>query len=101
MTWVTTGSSKPSCCFLMTILLLLTGQTVYDIDLRLRVRVPVEEGLPFTLFKKVDAGMCGPDGVKIIVGSHYYHFESVKVMLMAQALPEQHRVSLELFGCDH
>ncbi|XP_062312503.1 hemopexin-like [Osmerus eperlanus] len=80
---------------------IVKGQTIYDIDLRLRVHVPVKEGLPLTLFKKVNAGMCGPDGVKIIVGNHYYHFESVKVMLMGRALPEQHRVSLELFGCDH
>ncbi|XP_062332630.1 hemopexin-like [Osmerus eperlanus] len=84
----------------MTILLLLRGQTVYDTDLMASPRVPVKDA-SFTLFKKVDEGMCGPDGVKVIVGHHYDHFESVKVMLMARVFPEQHRVSLELFGCDH
>nr|AGO59326.1 warm temperature acclimation 65 kDa protein 1 [Plecoglossus altivelis]CCG97808.1 warm temperature acclimation-related 65 kDa protein 1 [Plecoglossus altivelis] len=79
---------------------IVKGQTVYDIDLKASPRVPVKDG-PLALFKKVDAAMCGPDGVKVIVGNHYYHFESVKVMLMGKGLPEQHKVSQELFGCDH
>lgn len=53
------------------------------------------------LFKRVDAAMCNSKGVYVIVGNHYYHFESVMLMVAGRALPKQHRVSLELFGCDH
>lgn len=45
--------------------------------------------------------MCSAVGLKVIVGNHFYHFESPMIMSAAKALPEQHRVSLELFGCDH
>uniref|UniRef100_A0A4W5JF99 Hemopexin n=1 Tax=Hucho hucho TaxID=62062 RepID=A0A4W5JF99_9TELE len=79
---------------------IIKGQTIYDVDLKASPRVPVKEG-SFTLFGKVDAGMCGPEGVKLFKGNHYFHFQSLKVMLMAKAIPEEHKTALELFGCDH
>ncbi|XP_042175946.1 hemopexin isoform X1 [Oncorhynchus tshawytscha] len=78
----------------------IKGQTVYDVDLKASPPVPVKEG-SFKLFNKVDAAMCGPEGVKLFKGNHYFHFQSVKVMLMAKAIPEEHKTALELFGCDH
>lgn len=76
------------------------GQTLYEVDMKATPRVPVKDG-PFTLFKYVDAAMCGKEGVKVIVGNHFYHFESPMVMQAAKVLPEGKRVSTELFGCDH
>lgn len=76
------------------------GQTVYDVDLKATPRVPVNEG-SITTFKRIDAAMCGPKGLTVVIGNHYYIFESPKVMMMAKMMPEQHRVSQELFGCDH
>lgn len=56
---------------------------------------------PIAAFKKIDAAMCRPNGVSVFVGNHFYHFESTMLLVAGRALPEQHRVSLELFGCDH
>ncbi|KAM6934809.1 hemopexin [Xenentodon cancila] len=79
---------------------IIKDQHIYDVDLAATPRVASNQR-PIALFKKVDAAMCGPAGVKVIVGNHYYHFDSVMLFVAARALPEQHRVSLELFGCDH
>lgn len=76
------------------------GDKIYDVELRNSPHVASNER-PLALFKKVDAAMCDAAGVKVIVGNHFYHFESVMVMVAGRALPEQHKVSLELFGCDH
>lgn len=56
---------------------------------------------PIALFARMDAAMCDSKGVYVFVGNHYYHFESVMLMVAGRALPQQHRISLELFGCDH
>ena len=53
------------------------------------------------LFKKVDAAMCGEMGINLIVGNHYYHFDSSKLLFLARSLPDQQRVSRVLLGCDH
>lgn len=45
--------------------------------------------------------MCGPKGVTVVIGNHYYLYDSPKIMMMARIMPEQHRVSQGLFGCDH
>lgn len=73
---------------------------MYDVDLKSSPRVVANER-PISLFQKIDAAMCDGEGVKVIVGNHYYHFESPMLFIAGRALPEQHRVSLELFGCDH
>lgn len=56
---------------------------------------------PLSHSGKIDAAMCSSEGVKVIVGNHFYHFESTMLMVAGKAVPEQHKVSLELFGCDH
>lgn len=53
------------------------------------------------LFKSIDAAMCNSNGVYVVKGNHFYHFESPMLMVAGRALPEQHRVSVGLFGCDH
>ncbi len=45
--------------------------------------------------------MCGPKGVTVVTGNHYYQYASPMIMIMARIMPEQHKVSQELFGCDH
>lgn len=79
---------------------IIQGNKIFDVDLKGSPRAPVNER-PMALFKKVDAAICGPGGIKVIVGNHFYNFPSVMIMVSGRALPEQHRVSLELFGCDH
>ncbi|XP_033843171.1 hemopexin isoform X2 [Periophthalmus magnuspinnatus] len=79
---------------------IIQGDKIVDVDLKASPRVPTNER-PLSLFKKVDAAMCGPNGIKVIVGNHFYHFDSVMLMVASRALPIQQRVSTELFGCDH
>nr|AID59463.1 Wap65-1 [Scophthalmus maximus] len=79
---------------------LIKGQKIYSVELKASPRVASNERT-ISLFKKVDAAMCDSKGVKVFVGNHFYHFESTMVFVAGRALPEQHRVSLELFGCDH
>jgi len=79
---------------------IIKGQHIFDVDMKASPHVAGNDR-PITLFKKVDAAMCGPKGVGVIVGNHYYNFESTTIFALAKALPEQHRVSMELFGCDH
>lgn len=76
------------------------GDRIFDVDMKATSRV-AENERPIALFKKVDAAMCSADAVTVIVGNHYYHFPSVMIMVAGRALPEQYRVSMGLFGCDH
>lgn len=73
---------------------------MYDVELKATPRTAGNER-PIGPFKRVDTAMCGPGGVKVIIGNHFYHFDSTKLLSTARSLPEQHKVSLELFGCDH
>ncbi|KAG7220332.1 hypothetical protein INR49_010168 [Caranx melampygus] len=79
---------------------IIKGDKIYDVVMASSPRVAGNER-PLTLISKADAAMCDSTGVKVVVGNHYYHFESTMAMVASRALPEQHRVSLELFGCDH
>lgn len=56
---------------------------------------------PINFFKKVDAAMCRAEGVTLIAGNQFYHFYSPMTFVAGKILPEQQKVSLELFGCDH
>ncbi|XP_029386613.1 hemopexin [Echeneis naucrates] len=79
---------------------IVKGHSLYDVDLNASPRVAANER-PLAVFKKVDAAMCGPQGIRVFVGNHFYEFESTMILTGARLLPEQHRVSMELFGCDH
>lgn len=39
-----------------------------------------------SLFQKIDAATCDDEGVKVIVGNHYYHFESLGPPCPAQGI---------------
>lgn len=73
---------------------------IYDVDLKASPPAPVKEGT-ITTFKHIDTVMCGPKGVTVVIGNHFYNYQSVMIMLMGRMLPEPHKVSQELFGCDH
>ncbi|XP_061826946.1 hemopexin [Nerophis lumbriciformis] len=79
---------------------LIKGEHMFDVELNDTPRVATNERT-VGLFKKVDAAMCGPKGVKVVVGNHYYQFDSIALLVGAKAIPEQHRVAMDLFGCDH
>lgn len=73
---------------------------MFDVELNSSPRVASNER-PIWLFNKIDAAMVDSEGLKVIVGNHFYVFGSPMLFIAGRALPEQRRVSLELFGCDH
>ncbi|XP_034430334.1 hemopexin [Hippoglossus hippoglossus] len=79
---------------------IIKGNHIYDVELNASPRVAVNNHT-IGLFKKIDAAKCDSSGVKVFVGSHFYHFNSTMEFVAARALPEQHRVSMDLFSCEH
>ncbi|XP_030641828.1 hemopexin [Chanos chanos] len=73
---------------------------IYSVDVSVEPRA-AGEGVSLPLLKKVDAAMCSSKGVTVVVGGHFYHYESPKTLMAARDLPERHRVAQELLGCDH
>ncbi|XP_056144884.1 hemopexin-like [Lampris incognitus] len=59
--------------------------------------VMVQYVLPFP---KVDAGMCGPSGVNLFAGAEIFMYQA-QIWLISRNPPEPHKLSLEMFGCDH
>nr|XP_055071709.1 hemopexin [Misgurnus anguillicaudatus] len=78
----------------------IKGQTLYKVDMKATPRAAVKEGT-ITAFKKIDTAMCGPNGVTIITGNHFYNYESIMLMLVGKIMPVEKKVSHDLFGCDH
>lgn len=73
---------------------------MFDVELKSSPRVASNER-PISFFNNIDAAMCDSEGVKVVVGNHFYVFGSPMLLSSRMALPDQRRVSLELFGCDH
>ncbi|XP_061142877.1 hemopexin [Syngnathus typhle] len=78
----------------------IKGDHIYDVDLKKTPHEATNERA-LTSITKVDAAMCDPHGVRVIVGNHFYHFDNIQLFVAGRAIPEQHRVSMDLFGCDH
>ncbi|KAF3694598.1 Hemopexin [Channa argus] len=79
---------------------IIKGHDIYDVELKTTPRVATNKR-PIALFKKIDAAMCGPGGVKVFVGNHFYNFESTMILVVGRALPVQHTITRDLFGYDH
>ncbi|XP_029138689.2 hemopexin [Labrus bergylta] len=79
---------------------IIKGQTIFDVDMKATPHAVTHER-PISTFKRVDAAMCHRGGIKVVVGNHFYHFESPMMLSTGRLIPEQHKVSMELFGCDH
>ncbi|KAJ8358295.1 hypothetical protein AAFF_G00015900, partial [Aldrovandia affinis] len=78
---------------------IIQGQKMRDIDLSATPRTVMREThLPFP---KVDAALCGSDGVKVFVGSEYFHYNTPRLLACRRIRPQPHKVSLEMLGCDH
>ena len=72
---------------------------MFDIELSVSPRaVSKEARLPFP---KVDAAMCSPSGVRVTVGAQFYEYESPRLLAFSRIRPQPHKITLEMFGCDH
>ncbi|CAJ1079833.1 Hypothetical predicted protein [Xyrichtys novacula] len=78
----------------------IRGPNMISVDMKANPPAAVIEH-PISIFKKVDAAMCHGGGLKVIVGNHFYHFDDPMGLVSATTAPEPHKVSMELFGCDH
>ncbi|XP_034549283.1 hemopexin [Notolabrus celidotus] len=76
------------------------GQSMISVDMKTTPPATVIEH-PIFSFKRVDAAYCHSGGLEVIVGNHYYHYESPMLFATGKMIPEQHKVSMEMFGCDH
>ncbi|XP_039998203.1 hemopexin [Xiphias gladius] len=68
-----------------------------DVDLTATPRV-VTQDLPLPLFD-IDAGLCGPQGVQLFKGSHYYHYDSIILLAGSRIVPEAHNITSKMMGC--
>ncbi|KAI1885206.1 hypothetical protein AGOR_G00217790 [Albula goreensis] len=77
----------------------ILDKSMHEIDMS-KSPPEVGEAVPLPI-DHVDAAVCGPSDLKILRGSHYYEYESPMVFAASKLLPEQHKISSELLGCDH
>ncbi|KAG5833760.1 hypothetical protein ANANG_G00279300 [Anguilla anguilla] len=77
----------------------IQGKKMLDIDLLATPRTVTKESL--LPFPKIDAALCGPDGVKVFVGPVYFHYETPALLALSRIQPEPHKTSVEMLGCDH
>uniref|UniRef100_A0A4W5NI76 Hemopexin n=1 Tax=Hucho hucho TaxID=62062 RepID=A0A4W5NI76_9TELE len=76
---------------------IIQGQTMYDIDLSATPRTVAREApLPIS---GIEAGMCGPDGIKVFVGSEYYHYETPRILAFSRIRPEPKTITPDMMGC--
>ncbi|XP_065121133.1 hemopexin [Paramisgurnus dabryanus] len=81
-----------------TIVHIIQGQKMYDIDLTASPRAITRE-MPIPI-PKVDAAVCDAHGVKVFIGPEYYDFGSPMVLAVAKMIPNPHKISPERFGCE-
>ncbi|XP_062312189.1 hemopexin-like [Osmerus eperlanus] len=86
-------------CGEYSVLHVVKGQQMFDIELTAVPRAVVKEAkLPFA---KLDAAMCGPDGIKVFVDAEYFQYATPMLLAYSRIRPEPHKMSLDMFGCDH
>lgn len=73
------------------------GNKLLDVDLTATPRV-VTESPPLPL-SDIDAGLCGKDGINLFKGSHYYHYEDVRVLTTGRIAPVPLDITSEMLGC--
>lgn len=76
---------------------IIQGQKMLDIDLSATPRVVASEApLPIS---GIEAGMCGRDGVKVYVGSEYYHYETPRLLAFSKMLEEPKTITPDMMRC--
>lgn len=76
---------------------LLTGNTILDVSLTDKSR-NVTQNLPIGL-KDIDAAYCDAKGVTLFIGSKYYHYPSVTVMVVSKIAIVGNPITSKMMGC--
>ncbi|XP_041834477.1 thyroglobulin-like isoform X3 [Melanotaenia boesemani] len=77
---------------------IIQGNRMKDVDLSATEWAVIRE-FPLPL-SDIDAGLCGPDGIKLFKGSEYYHYESPMILAMGRIVPEPKKITSALLGCE-
>uniref|UniRef100_A0A3Q0SMM0 Hemopexin n=1 Tax=Amphilophus citrinellus TaxID=61819 RepID=A0A3Q0SMM0_AMPCI len=73
------------------------GNRMRDVDLTATPRVITRDvSLPLS---DIDAGLCGPDGIKVFKGSQYYFYESPMALATSRIAPFAQNITSEMMGC--
>lgn len=68
-----------------------------DVDLTATPRVVTQEQSLF--LENVDAGLCGPEGIKLFKGSQFYNYESAKTLAASRIAPVPQNITSAMMGC--
>lgn len=82
----------------LTAMSLYIGRNMLRIDLTATPRV-VNEDFPLPLFE-LDAGFCGPNGINVFKGSHYYEYKSPMLFALSKMVPRPLDITPEMMGCE-
>uniref|UniRef100_A0A3P8W2A9 Hemopexin n=1 Tax=Cynoglossus semilaevis TaxID=244447 RepID=A0A3P8W2A9_CYNSE len=77
---------------------IIQGRNMLRIDLTATPRV-VNEDFPLPLFE-LDAGFCGPNGINVFKGSHYYEYKSPMLFALSKMVPRPLDITPEMMGCE-
>ncbi|KAM6945313.1 hemopexin [Aplochiton taeniatus] len=77
---------------------IIQGRKMFEIDLTATPRAVVRDAL--LPIPKVDAALCGPDGVKVFSGSVYYKYESSRTLAFSRIAPEPLNITSAMLGCE-
>ncbi|CAI5637865.1 hemopexin [Oreochromis niloticus] len=77
---------------------ILQGHRIRDVDLSATPRV-INREIPLPL-PDIDAGLCGPDGIKVFKGSQYYLYESPMVLATSKIAPVPQNITSGMMGCE-
>lgn len=80
---------------------ILTGNKIFHVSLTATPRTAISRNLPFALTKSgaIDAAYCDTEGVYLFIGSKYYHYMSVTVMVWSKINPVGKPITSEMMGC--
>lgn len=74
------------------------GHMIRDVDLTATPRV-INREIPLPL-PDIDAGLCGPDGIKVFKGSQYYLYESPMILATSKFAPVPRNITSGMMGCE-
>uniref|UniRef100_A0A3P8TIG3 Hemopexin n=1 Tax=Amphiprion percula TaxID=161767 RepID=A0A3P8TIG3_AMPPE len=78
---------------------IIQGGRMRDVDLTATPRAITNDvPLPPHL-SDIDAGLCGPDGVKVFKGSQFYLYESPKILATGRIIVEPQKITSAMMGC--
>ncbi|KAM7375358.1 hypothetical protein PAMA_014452 [Pampus argenteus] len=75
------------------------GSRLYGVDLTTTPRI-VTRDLPMPAYLHgPDAALCGPGGIKVFKGSHFYHYDTVLILAAGRHIALMEPITSAMMGC--